>query len=202
MITKLDAYYYDVHLTMDETMKYLSDNGVKFGIFAKYNLPVIPVHAEGDEQSDMFTGIKEASFGATAAKLDKELSKSYIDSLADKKYLSPDNKVDASTCMFKDTTWFIKNCAHAAFPDSIDDLMAEFINSNGTMTVFTDTVNYPQYLDYNAEDGSVTPVVGTDPEVPETGSNEKRFSSFIRFFTAIMNFFTKLFSGDFENLFG
>ena len=145
--------------------------------------------------------MKEASFGATAAKLDKGLSKSYIDSLADKKYVSPDNKIDASTCMFKDTTWFIKDCAHAVFPDSMDDLMAEFINSKGTMTVFT-SEKYPQFLQYNTADESITPVEGTDPEVPEPGSNEKRFSSFIRFFTAIMNFFKKLFSGDFENLFG
>ena len=201
MITKLDAYYYDVQLTMDETMKYLSDNGVKFGIFAKYNLPVIPVHAKGDEQSDMFTGVKEASFGATAAKLDKTLTDSYINSLADKKYLSPDNKIDASTCMFKDTTWFIKDCVHAVFPDSMDDLMAEFINSKGTMTVFT-SEKYPQFLQYNAADESITPVEGTDPEVPEPGSSEKRFSAFIRFFTTILNFFKKLFSGDFENLFG
>lgn len=201
MIEKLDAYYYNVQLTMDDTMTYLKNNGVKFGVFAKYNIPSIPVYADGDEQADMFTGTKEASFGATTAKLDKELSDSYINNLADKKYLSPDHKIDASTCMFKDTTWFIKDNAHASFPDSIDDLMAAFINSKGTMTVFDDP-NYPQFLQYNEADESITPVEGLDPEVPESGSNEKRFSSFIRFFTAILNFFRKLFSGEFENLFG
>lgn len=201
MIEKLDTYYEKVQLTMDDTMDYLEDAGVKFGIFAKYNVPSIPVYAEGDEQADFFTGVKEASFGATAAKLDKELSDSYIGSLADKKYLSPDHKVDASTCMFKDTTWFIKDCAHAAFPESLDTLMAAFINSKGTMTVFSDE-KYPQFLQYNEADESITPVEGLDPEVPQEGSNENRFSVFIRFFTAILNFFKKLFSGDFKNLFG
>ncbi len=201
MIKKLDTYYTEVQLTMDDTMVYLQNAGVKFGVFAKYNIPSIPVYAAGDEQADMFTGVKEASFGATAAPLDKELSDSYINSLSDKKYLSPDHKIDASTCMFKDTTWFIKNSAHAAFPDSIDDLMAAFINSKGTMTVF-DNPAYPQFLEYNESDESIKPVDGLDPEVPEDGSNEKRFASFIRFFTAMLNFLKKLFSGELGNLLG
>lgn len=205
MIEKLDTYYENVQLTMDETMDTLENAGVKFGIFAKYNVPSIPVYAAGDEQADFFTGIKEASFGATAAKLDKELSDSYINSLSetDKKYLSPDHKVDASTCRFRDTTWFIKDNAHAAFPDCIDDLMAAFINSKGTMTIFDDP-NYPQFLQYKEEGTleSITPVAGLDPEVPEKGSSENRFAVFIRFFTTILNFFKKLFSGDFKNLFG
>ncbi len=202
MIEKLDNYYYNVQLKMDETFDILEKAGVNIGVIAKYNVPSLPLYADADEQADFFTGVTNASLGATAAPLDKELSDSYINSLAVKKYVSPDKKIDASTCRFPDTTWFVKNIVHDDFPDSIHNFIAKFINSNGTMTVFTDTVNYPQYLDYNAEDGSVTPIVGTDPEVPETGSNEKRFSSFIRFFTAIMNFFRKLFSGDFENLFG
>jgi hypothetical protein len=202
MIEKLDAYYENVQLKMDETFDTLEEAGVDFGVIAKYNVPSLPLYAEADEQADFFTGIENASLGATAAPLDKTLSDSYINSLADKKYVSPDKKIDASTCRFPDTTWFVKNIVHDDFPDSLHNFIAKFINSNGTMTVFTDTVNYPQYLDYNAEDGSVTPIVGTDPEVPENGSSEKRFSAFIRFFTAIMNFFTKLFSGDFENLFG
>ncbi len=202
MIAKLDDYYYNVQLNLDDTYDELEAAGVNFGVIAKYNVPALPLYAEGDEQADFFTGIENASLGATAAKLDKTLTDSYINSLADKKYVSPDKKIDASTCRYPDTTWFVKNIVHDDFPDSLHNFIAKFINSNGTMTVFTDTVNYPQYLDYNAEDGSVTPIVGTDPEVPENGSSEKRFSAFIRFFTAIMNFFTKLFSGDFENLFG
>lgn len=202
MVEKLDAYYYNVQLKMDETFDTLEEAGVDFGVIAKYNVPSLPLYAEADEQADFFTGISNASLGATAAPLDKTLSDSYINSLTDKKYVSPDKKIDASTCRFPDTTWFVKNIVHDDFPDSLHNFIAKFINSNGTMTVFTDTVNYPQYLDYNIEDGSVTPIVGTDPEVPEPGSNEKRFSAFIRFFTTILNFFRKLFSGDFENLFG
>lgn len=201
MIEKLDNYYYNVQLKMDETFDTLEEAGVDFGVIAKYNVPSLPLYAEADEQADFFTGISNASLGATAAPLDKTLSDSYIDGLADKKYLSPDLKIDASTCRFPDTTWLVKDIVHDAFPDSLSALINEFLNSNGTMTVFS-KAEYPQYLQYNAADESISPVEGLDPEVPEEGSGEKRFSSFIRFFTAILNFFRKLFSGDLGNLFG
>ena len=195
MIEKLDDYYYNVQLKLDDVINNLEAAGVKFGVVAKYNVPSLPLYAEADEQADFFTGIENASLGATAAKLDKTLSDSYINSLADKKYVSPDKKIDASTCRFPDKTWFIKDISHDDFPDSVSYLIADFINSHGTMTVF-DKEEYPQYLQYNAEDESISPVAGVDPEVPESGSNEKRFSTFIRFFTSILNFFRRLFSGD------
>ena len=201
MIAKLDDYYYNVQLKIDDVINDLEAAGVKFGVIAKYNVPALPLYAEADEQADFFTGIENASLGATAAKLDKTLSDSYINSLADKKYVSPDKKIDASTCRFPDKTWFVKDISHDDFPDSISYLIADFFNSKGAMTVF-DNEKYPQYLQYNVEDESISPVAGLDPEVPENGSNEKRFSSFIRFFTSILNFFRKLFNGDFENLFG
>ena len=195
MIAKLDDYYYNVQLKLDDVMNELEEAGVNFGVIAKYNVPALPLYAEGDEQADFFTGVENAALGVTAAKLDKTLSDSYINSLADKKYLSPDKKIDASTCKYPDTTWLIKDIAHDVFPDSIHYLIADFINSHGEMTVF-DRAEYPQFLQYNSADESISPVAGLDPEVPEQGSNENRFSVFIRFFTSILNFIRKIFGGE------
>lgn len=200
MIKKIDSYYYNVQVNVDETMKRLEEKGVSFGVISKYNLPVLPVYAEADEQSDGFTGVEETSFGGTSAKMDKVLSKSYIDSLETTKYLSPDHKIDASTCLFPETTWFIKDITHAAFPACIDALISSFVNSNGTMTIDTDE-SFPQYLQFNADTETLSAVEGLDPEVPQKGSGESIFASVIRFFTALMTFIRRLLNGELENLF-
>lgn len=200
MIKKIDSYYYEVQTDIGETMKRLEKSGISFGIISKYNLPALPVYAEADEQSDGFTGVEETSFGATSAKLDKVLSKKYIDSLETTAYLSPDNKIDASTCLFPKTTWFIKDITHANFPACIDVLISSFIYSNGAMTTESNET-FPQYLQFNAESSTLTPVEGPDPEVPSKGSGESIAIAVVRFFTSLLNFIRRLINGDFKNLF-
>lgn len=201
MIDLLNDYHNTVQVPMNSTMEELKERGMNFCIIAKYNIPAYPLYESADEQTDNFTSTEDLSFGATVAKFDKVLSDDYIGTLVDTKYLSPDHKIDASTCLFPDTTWFIKNSVHEEFPDCTDALIYKFINSNGTMDITTDE-KYPQYMQYDAATQTLSAVESLDPEVPDKGSNENRFVVFIRFFTAIVNFFRRLFSGDFENLFG
>ena len=122
----------------------------------------------------------------------------------DKKFLSPDLKIDASTCIIPEKTWFIKHCEHADFPDCVDALMDTFL-VNDNFTVFSSEA-YPQYLDYTSatetEPESLVPVTGTDEDAKKPSKNQERFSVFIRFFKAILSFFTKLFSGELSFSFG
>lgn len=202
LIEKIDAYYNTVQLNYEDTMKYLDSQGVKISVVSKYNLPVLPLYDGADAQSDFIAETRAVSFGATTAKLDKTLSTDYINSLEDTRYISPDLKIDASTCLFPDKSWFIKDLYHFEFPDSCNYLLGAIIEY-GQLTVF-DNELYPQYIAYDVETDTISPVTGTDPERPAEGSGEERFSIMIRFFTAIMNFFTKLFNGEFSfgNLFG
>lgn len=195
MIAKIKDYYENVQLTAYDVMTRLKAAGVGISIVAKYNIPVLPLYEGADSQGDLLAETSDISFGATCSQIHKTLDSSYIDSLEDKKYVSPDLKIDASTCLFPDNTWFIKNISHSDFPDSLDMLIYAAINSSGELTVF-DNEKYPQYIDYNAETEEIFPVAGVDPEEPEKGSKEERFSVLIRFITAILNFFTKLFSGE------
>ena len=74
----------------------------------------------------------------------------------------------------------------------MDKLIVRFFATEN-MTVFTDTVTYPQFVDYSKETGEITPVEGPDDLPTETEE---------RFFTNLLNFIRKLFSGEFEGLFG
>ena len=80
----------------------------------------------------------------------------------------------------------------------MDRLIVRFYSTDG-MNVFIDTETYPQFVDYSKETGEITPVEGPVDLPTET---EERFSAFIRFFTNLLNFIRKLFSGELEGLFG
>ena len=83
------------------------------------------------------------------------------------KYISPDKLIDASTCLFPDTTWFIGNRSHPYTPDWADDHMARFFQTDGmTVDTFEDA---PQFLLYIGDefDDDTTP----DQVVPLTVEN-------------------------------
>ena len=204
LIEKIDDYYYNVQLKFNQRLVSLKEKGMSVSVIAKYNIPNIPISKESLLLGDFVSSTKQLSYGATCADHGKVLTQSYIDSLKDTTYLSPDNKIDASTCLFPNNTWFMKNSLHDFFPDDGNRLIAALINSQGKMTVF-DNADWPQFVEYvpveGQDEGVFVPVEGIEPEEPEKGSGEERFSIFIRFFTAILNFMTKLFKGDFKNLF-
>lgn len=56
-----------------------------------------------------------SSLGATVSKIGTAFSDEYIESrkaLGYEKYISPDRQTDASTCVFPEYTWFLKNAIH------------------------------------------------------------------------------------------
>ena len=183
----------------------LKESGKDIMVLSKYNIPNLPFSEDGIIQSDFMAETYRSSLGATTANYGEVLSSSYINKMSqeEKKFLSPDLKIDASTCLFPETTWFIKNCAHATFPNTVDVLMNNFL-INDNYTVFSDEA-YPQYLDYSVDEAgneSLVPVAGTDSDAEKPSKNQERYSVFMRFFKAILIFFTKLFNGELNLSFG
>ena len=95
--------------------KFEKEYGVEIGILAGYGLLQGPITESSDDTGDCTVDLKSASFGATAAGVFDTLSDEYIaerTALGYGDYISADRKVDASTCLFPDTTWIIKNKHH------------------------------------------------------------------------------------------
>ena len=195
LISKLNEYHDKVQLNYESTMAELEEKGIEFSVVAKYDVPVVPVYDGAESLGDFVAETADISFGATCADHGTALPKSYTDSLTDSRFLSPDKKIDASTCLYPEQTWFLKNLFHTDFPEAGNRLLGAIIDSKGALTVF-DNEKYPQYLDYDFEKDELVPVSGLDPEKPEKGSNEERFTVFTRFMTAILNFLTRLFKGE------
>ena len=127
----------------------------------KYGFAVFPVVKDTEMVCDSTVNLTLASEGATTAKsFKKPFDKDYM-AKAEKngtaQYISPDRLVDASPCMFPDNTWFVKNLRHRTFPDSMNALVCEMINAEGTYTVF-DSAEWPQYMVYDEETETASPM--------------------------------------------
>ena len=183
-IQKCDDYRNKVQLKTIETLESLSEQGIDFYMISKYNFPEMPVYKNAVNLSDGITSVKRQSFGATCAEHDGVLSESYIKSLKDTKYLSPDRMIDASTCLFPETSYFVKDMYHDTFPAAINNLAIEVMNHDAT-------VSGGEYAQYARFDGS-NELKAVEPFHEEAVNEEEPFFKvFIRFFKAFIEFIKK-----------
>ena len=199
LITKIRSYHRNVQLKAEETTKRLSENGMDIMIISKYNFPDFPVSENAMRQSDSTAATFRTSFGATTSDFGNILDKKYTDSVSqeNRKYLSADNMIDASTCVLPDNTWFIKNLYHDEFPASVDRLINKFIfTENATVNTFAE---YPQFLNYDKETDSLSPVTGLDDgDIIVKGTVTSKLASFVKFMNLVIDIIKKVVSGEID----
>ena len=170
LIAKLDRYDVTVRQRVPEILKQTVANGVHFGAISKYGFQLLPICESSDAVSDQFASVRRSSFGATTGTLYQDLPASY---LAERRaagfgdYLSPDGQVDASTCLFPESTWFIKGSSHSNWSDWELRLMYDIASAKEQLTV--GNVCWPsRFVVYSY----TNPEVETDGEIaPMTTEN-------------------------------
>ena len=184
--------------------KVTEEYGVEVGVMAGYGLANAPIMEHYDETSDCVVGVTDSSFGATAAGLFDTLSDEYIaerTALDFGSYISPDKKIDASTCLFPETTWFIKN-KHHDYGESYEYL-AEYFTQYTNVTADSNNRNISRFLVFdknsksefvnmteeNMADGKWLTDVQQEPDFKSV------FASFIAFMKALWQAFVELISG-------
>lgn len=189
-IEKADEYYYTVQVNAIDTMLEMKEAGINFYIFAKYNFPEFPLYEGACAQGDADTTVYRQSFGAAAADYDKVFSQEYLDSVPaeNMKYISPDKKIDASTCLFPETTWFIKDLHHNYFAP-VEKPSVEIMRYD--MTV--ENEKYPQYM-VNVDNAGLAPLEGTDDDYNK--AEKSFFSAIFNFAKAFFNMLVKLIKGE------
>lgn len=188
-------------MPLDSKLKQFKKSGMKIEIIAKYNTPFIPIIESHSVQGDAKISLKDISFGATGAEIGKTLSASYINSVKDKgkaKYISEDLIVDASTCLFPDYTWFIRDLGHSSTPTALNKLLIRILKNKYQSTV-TSFKEYPQYTSFNFDTRKLDPI--TEPISNATGTTQTGgIFNIVNLFSAMIkimrNFFTILFNGD------
>ena len=138
LIEKIENYNTLVRQRVPEILQSAVDSGIHFGVVSKYGFQILPVCKTNDLVSDQFASVGRSSFGATVSTIYKDLPDEYLAAqreagLGD--YLSPDGQIDASTCLFPESTWFIKNSNHSNWSDWELRLLYDIASSKEQVTV-------------------------------------------------------------------
>lgn len=138
LIAKLDNYNAVVRQRIPEILTETVENGVHFGVVSKYGFQTLPICETNYLVSDQFASVGRSSFGATTGTIYEDLSEEYIAERTEAgfgKYISPDGQIDASTCLFPDSTWFIKGSSHSNWSDWELRLLYDIASSEEKVTV-------------------------------------------------------------------
>lgn len=157
----------------------------RLAVISRYGYNSVPVMKDWNLLSDAVIDTKNSSFGATTAKVGEYFSDEY---LADKdmKYISPDRTVDASTCLFPEKTWFIKNLAHD-LSEVTKPYFKQLLFSAEEATC--DNSSLPRFMLYNSETGEIT----ADESVPVKAEKLTVFDRIFNFIKALIDKIIALF---------
>lgn len=173
LIEKLDGYHYEVGVKISRMFKQMERDGVNIYNVSKYGYQLYPIMEDAGHQSDTIVTLEQQAPKTTVAPIGQTLSKEYIDvRVANRKgrYISPDKTIDASTGMFPNTTWYVKNLEHNNFPWVVDELLYTILrydlyNNGEKMTVFSEE-KFPQFLVYEGEENkgdTLKPITSNNP---------------------------------------
>lgn len=169
-LTKLtDNYHYNVQVGLGDRLKAAQKNGLAVCVSMGYAIAPIPVYDNCVDQTDMLIDTKFGSLGATCSPIGETLKADSTN-----KYLSSDLLVDASTCAFPDSTWFVRYQDHNDFCDAYNDFVYYLLTADGQPTV-TSNAAFPQFM---ACDGhkvlvpaGALPEADTRPSIIRLGEN-------------------------------
>lgn len=157
LIEKLDRYDREVRQRVPELLQKIKDDGANLGVISKYGFQMIPITSTSDAVSDQFASVTRSSFGATTSNVYETLSEEYIAQRVAEgkgKYISPDKKIDASTCLYPDYTWFIKGSSHSNWTCYELKIMMEVASADRQLTV--NDYPYTQFMVYDKETNFLT----------------------------------------------
>lgn len=165
LIEKIDYYHYNIQKNVPSLIKELLDNNVPVNIVAGYGISSIPVSKTEPQHSDMVIDTKYMSLGATCCKLGDTFEDGYVQQVEDShNHISPDMMIDASTCLFPEITFFIRDIPHNDHPNEYCDFLWALAYRKDYCDVFS-LEGYSQFMMYR--DGRFVPVTGREEKTEQ-----------------------------------
>ena len=201
IIAKAEEFHNTVQKPLDDMLREIDANGVPVYFIANYGEQQVPVGELSDYVGDHLQSAYMQAFGATTSKVPETLSDKYIASQTEKglgKYISPDKQIDASTCMFPDQTWFIKNLRHFFENDAILTVIDTIAHTDN---IKVDTLeDFPQYLNCVEDFSVVEPAKAVNEndidwaslEPAEPDGKTDFLAGTVAFFAKIVAFFNRV----------
>lgn len=143
---KINDFNTRVRPYKEQTLNEINDTSNLY-VIARYGYSAMFMTPSWHNESDMTIDLKHASFHATSAPHGEKLSSNLIKD-TDKKYISPAENIDASTCMFPEQTWFIRDFTHSQGCGEFEDFVKTLLYTDGQANVDTYSF-YPRYLHYD-----------------------------------------------------
>jgi len=204
--------YYREHVSADLPgfyKKITEDYKIEVGVLARYGFVNMPLVEHYDELNDGLVGLQDSSLGATCATPTTTLSDGYIagrlaENPDNAKYISPDKMVDASTCIFPETTWIVKNSHHDDRPE-IFRYLANYYLSYSDVKVNSNSRGISQFLveDKTSDRGATVNMTEENSasfewmnSYEETPTIQSRLMSLFKWLASIFKLLTKLFKGE------
>ena len=156
LVRRIDDYHYNVQQKIGDIFeKMKTEKGITISNITKYGKVSYFFFEESKYLNDETARISCTSYGATTSTVTGILSPFYLLKKTienDTKYISPDLKIDASTCLNPDTTYFIKNLTHTDFPKSVEPYIVRILNNNDcTVDTYDDFPQYSVYINKKIE---------------------------------------------------
>ncbi len=157
LIAKTDKIQYEVCARVRQILDEAMANGMKFGVIASYNTPNAPAYETAALQGDGTLETRMMSFGALVSEVGGKLSDEEL-AVGDPKYVSADHCINASTAMYRDITWFVKDCAHVAcmLHSDYTYLVFSILEAESQPDIGT-WEKYPQFMQADGEE-NLTPL--------------------------------------------
>ena len=184
IIGELTRYHEEVYPMINTMLDEIRQQNKTMLIVADYGGQQYPLCEESEYLGDFQVGTKAQSLGATTAKLGETLSDAYIaerEAAGYGQYISPDKKVDASTCAFPDNTVFIANLDHS-WPAKYAGIEMDWL-VNGVQNAYSDLIP-AQFMYWDYENEQVVALAAVVENEPEE----------LSFFQKLINFFKYLFN--------
>ncbi len=131
-------------------------DGVKVSFVSHYNSKQLPIYSGYEAHGDGVLESDRTSGYATFAKYGQTLTDAQIVGV-DAQYISPDKVVNASTCLYKDTTWIVKGAKHVGCKDNSDhtEFAIWLLTRDVQPTVVTNPA-YPRFINVDANENFIS----------------------------------------------
>ncbi len=151
-IEMIDEFHYNVLNKTSEIISESQKNGTKYYVFSHYDYYAVPLYERDKVNADGLLETACTGGNATVALHGETLGENYkqkntVCKNASHNHVSPDNIIDASTCILPESTWFIKNLYHVNVVRNTeyDRLLWELVFSDEQLTV-NSFKEFPQFL--------------------------------------------------------
>lgn len=182
LIAKIKNYNTLIRKNKTQTLKNL-DKDARVVVISRYGFASIAATPSWNNMSDNTVDTRNNSFGATTATYGTCFSDEYLKG-KDMKYISPDKTIDASTCLFPEKTWFIRNLGHSLTSDSLDIMIETLLYCDKEATVDT-FKEYPRFSQYIA---STDTICADDENATVRTLPDNFLQSIVIFFKEFINF--------------